>query len=350
MKKSERIDLKGLPPDELEAFIASLGKEKYRTKQLLSWMYGKGVPDFGAMTNLSRSFREELSRIAYVSEVEEVQRTHSEDGDTTKFLFQLEDGLQIESVLIREGRRRTVCLSSQVGCPLGCRFCATGRMGFRRNLSAAEIINQLIAARRSLQDAEEEVTNVVLMGMGEPLLNYENVIKAIRLMSLEMGISLGARKITLSTVGMVPGIHRLATEGLHIGLAISLNATNDATRRRLMPIAQQYSLNSLMEAVRTFSRMYDRRITFEYVLMEGVNDSLEHAQQLIHLIAHIPCKINLIPLNPIPDSDLRRPSPERTERFQQFLFSHHFTAMLRGSKGQDIAAACGQLYTESQSS
>lgn len=347
---SEQIDLRGLSPDELGAFIAALGKEKYRTKQLLSWMYGKGISEFEAMTNLSRSFREKLSQIAYVSEVEEVQRIHSEDDDTTKFLFRLEDGLQVESVLIRDGRRRTVCLSSQVGCSLACRFCATGQMGFRRNLSAAEIINQLIAVRRVLQDEGEEVTNVVLMGMGEPLLNYKNVIKAIRLMGLEMGISLGARKITLSTAGIVPGIYRLAKEGLRIGLAVSLNAANDATRRRLMPINQSYPLMPLMEAVRTFSRTYDRRITFEYVLIEGVNDSLQDARQLVRLIAHVPCKINLIPLNPIPDSDLRRPPPERIECFQQFLFSRHFTAMLRASKGQDIAAACGQLCVKSPSS
>jgi 23S rRNA (adenine2503-C2)-methyltransferase len=218
-------------------------------------------------------------------------------------------------------------------------------MGFRRNLTAAEIINQLIAVRRVLH--EGEVTNVVLMGMGEPLLNYENVIRAVRLMGLEMGISLGARKITVSTAGIVPGIYRLATEGLRMGLAISLNAADEATRGRLMPIHQHYPLASLMEAVRTFSRTCDRRVTFEYVLIQDVNDSLEDARQLVRLISHIPCKVNLIPLNPIPDSDLRRPSPERIERFQQFLFSRHFTAILRASKGEEIAAACGQLCVKS---
>ena len=347
-----RTDLKGMSPDELERFITALGKEKYRTKQLLSWIYAKGVSDFEAMTDLSKTFREELTRIARISAVEEVERQTSTDG-TTKFLFQLEDGRRIESVLIREGgqktserqktsrRRRTVCLSSQVGCALGCTFCATGRMGFIRDLTAAEIVDQLIAVRRS----EEHVTNVVLMGMGEPLLNYDNVLKAARLMNLEMGIALGMRKITLSTAGIVPGIERLARERLHIGLAISLNATDDRTRTRLMPINRRYPLDKLLSAARRFSRTTRRRITFEYILIDGVNDSTQDAARLIHLLREIPCKINLIPLNPIPKSPLRRPSPERIEAFRDFLLSHHFTAIVRESKGRNIAAACGQLCT-----
>jgi 23S rRNA (adenine2503-C2)-methyltransferase len=333
-----RTDLKGMSPDELARFIASLGKEKYRTKQLLSWMYAKGVSDFEAMTDLSKSFREELSRIARVSALEEVARQVSDDG-ATKFLFQLEDGLRIESVLIREEPRRTVCLSSQVGCALGCVFCATGRMGFTRNLSPAEIVDQLIAVRR----AEGSVTNVVLMGMGEPLLNYDNVLKAVRLMNLEMGISLGMRKITLSTAGVVPGIERLAQERLHIGLAISLNASADRTRTQLMPINRRYPMNELLAAVRKFGRTTRRRVTFEYMLINGVNDGPEDAARLVRLLGEIPCKINLIPLNPIAGSPLQRPSPERIEGFRNFLLSHHFTVPLRESKGRDIAAACGQL-------
>lgn len=335
-----RTDLKGMSSDELERFIAALGKEKYRTKQLLSWIYAKGVSDFEAMTDLSRSFRDELTRIARISAVEEIEHQTSDDG-TTKFLFQLEDGLRIESVLIREERRRTVCLSSQVGCALGCAFCATGRMGFVRNLAPAEIVDQLIAVRRS----EESVTNVVLMGMGEPLLNYDNVLKALRLMNLEMGIALGMRKITLSTAGIVPGIERLARERLHIGLAISLNATDDRTRIRLMPINRRYPIDKLLSVTRTFGRTTRRRITFEYILIDGVNDTPEDAARLVRLLREIPCKINLIPLNPIPGSSLRRPTSERIEHFRDFLLSHHFTAPLRESKGRNIAAACGQLCT-----
>ncbi|MFH1007377.1 MAG: 23S rRNA (adenine(2503)-C(2))-methyltransferase RlmN [Candidatus Latescibacterota bacterium] len=336
-----RTDLKGMTPDELALFITSLGKEKYRTKQLLSWIYARGVSDFEKMSDLSREFREQLSRIARVSAVEEVGRRISEDG-TTKFLFQLEDGLKIESVLIREDPRRTVCLSSQVGCALGCAFCATGKMGFTRNLTSAEIVDQLIAVRRS----EESITNVVLMGMGEPLLNYDNVLKAVRLMNLEMGISIGMRKITLSTSGIVPAIERLAREGLQMGLAISLNARDENTRTRLMPINRRYPLAELLSAVRKYGRTTRRRVTFEYILISGVNDNAEDAEALVGLLRDIPCKINLIPLNPVAGNGLERPAPERIERFRSFLLSHHFTVPLRESKGRNIAAACGQLRAE----
>jgi 23S rRNA (adenine2503-C2)-methyltransferase len=338
------VDLKGKSPEELEAFIASLGKQRFRTKQIVKWMYGRGVNSFGEMTDLSRAFREDLGKIAYVSSLKEISRAEASDG-TVKFLFQLEDGERVESVLIFEGRRRTVCVSSQVGCPLGCAFCATGQMGFVRDLTAGEIVDQLICARRVCWEQGENVTNVVLMGMGEPLLNYENVLKAVRLMGLEEGISLGARKITLSTAGILPQVMRLADEGLKVGLAISLNATTDALRSRLMPVNRRYPISGLMNAARAFARKTRRRVTIEYVLIEGLNDSAADAERLVELVHGMPCKINLIGVNPNAGSPYQPPMAETIEQFREILVSHYLTAFVRGSKGSDIAAACGQLRT-----
>ena len=336
-------------PEELQGFLSSLGKERYRTKQMLSWIYGKGVHRFDEMTNLAKSFRAELGRIARVSHLVERGRAVAEDGKATKFLFELEDGLTVESVLIEEGDRRTVCLSSQVGCALGCRFCSTGRMGFRRDLRAAEIIDQLLSIRRSLQEEEKEIRNVVLMGMGEPLLNYENVLKAIRLMKLEMGPAIGARRITLSTAGVVPGIRRLAGEGMQIGLAISLNATTDPLRSRIMPINRRYPIAEVLEAGSVYAEQTGRWFTAEYVLLGGENDTPEDARRLAGLIRSLPAKVNLIAFNPGgSEATYLRPSRNRIERFQDILFTHHVTATLRESRGGDIAAACGQLATESR--
>jgi len=337
------VNLMGMTLEEIEEFIQGLGKERYRARQLFRWIYRKGATDFGVMTDLSKSFREELSRIARIGGVREVRRLVSEDRTAAKFLFRLEDGAYVESVLIRDDDRRTVCLSSQVGCPLRCRFCATGQMGFHRNLTAGEIVGQLLHVRRVLWEDGEDLTNVVLMGMGEPLLNYDQVLKAVRLIRHEMGITLGARRITLSTAGVVPGIERLAEEGVPLGLAISLNATDDATRTELMPINRRYPIGVLIRAAKDFARTYKRRITFEYVLIHGVNDSLGDALRLADLLRGIPCKINLIPYNPIPDAPFRRPPMEQVLRFQEVLLSHHYTATLRDSRGRDIQAACGQL-------
>ena len=334
-------------PEELQRFLSSLGKEKYRTKQMLAWIHGRGIYRFDEMTDLAKSFRTELARIARVSHLVERKRTVSGDGKATKFLFELEDGLVVESVLIEEGERRTVCLSSQIGCALGCRFCSTGRMGLRRNLSAAEIVDQLLSIRRSIQEEEKEIRNVVLMGMGEPLLNYENVLRAIRLMKLEMGPAIGARRITLSTSGIVPGIHRLAQEGMQIGLALSLNATTNALRNRLMPINRRYPIADLLDAARAYAEVTGRWVTFEYVLLQGENDTAEHARRLAELARSVPSKVNLIPFNPGgSETPYQRPSRERIEEFQNILLTRHVTATLRESRGGDIAAACGQLATE----
>ena len=340
-----RVDLKGLLPDELRAFIAPLGKEEYRHKQLLAWIHDKGAADFDLMTDLSKEFRHKLREIATVSSLKEIERQTSSDGKTVKFLFQLEDGLTIESVLIIEGKRRTVCVSSQVGCALGCTFCSTARMGLVRNLSAAEIIDQLISVRRHQQEIDDGITNVVMMGMGEPLLNYKNVVRAIRLMGLEMGLGIGARKITVSTAGFVPGIDRLRDEGLKVGLAISLNGTTDKNRERLMPINGKYPIQELINAGREFAHKTGRWITFEYVLIKGETDSDDDARRLAKLVKSLPSKVNLIPYNPDLEAEFERPSRERIESFREILIASHITATLRESKGRDISAACGQLVT-----
>lgn len=343
-----RVDLKGLLPEELQAFISALGKERYRTKQLLAWIYGRGAASFDDMTDLSRAFRGELSGRARISQLTEVLRARSSDGKAVKFLFALSDGLRVESVLMFERDRRTLCVSSQVGCSLDCSFCATGRMGLLRNLTTAEIIDQVLAIRRELVASSDDLTNIVMMGMGEPLLNYDAVTRAVRLMGLEMGPCLSARKVTLSTAGHVPGILRLAEEGLKVGLAVSLNATLDELRTRIMPINRKWPIAALLDAVRRYYRRIGRRVTFEYVLLAGENDADADADRLIALVRGIPCKINLIPWNPIPSPgpQHRRPAQARIDAFADRLRAGHLTVNVRYSKGEDIAAACGQLITE----
>ncbi|MBI2951117.1 23S rRNA (adenine(2503)-C(2))-methyltransferase RlmN [bacterium] len=352
-----RVDLKGLPPEELQAFISTLGKERYRTKQLLAWIYGRGVASFEDMTDLSRKFRQELEACARISQLTEVLRTPSSDGKAVKFLFALSDGLRVESVLMFERDRRTLCVSSQVGCPLDCSFCATGKMGLLRNLTAAEIVDQVISVRRELVAASRvecdlmgafgrgDLTNIVLMGMGEPLLNYDAVVRAVRLVGLEMGPCLSAKKVTLSTAGHVPGILRLAEDGLKVGLAVSLNATLDDLRARIMPINRKWPIADLLDAVRRYVRRIGRRVTFEYVLLAGENDADADADRLVALVRGIPCKINLIPYNPIPGLGHQRPSQARIDAFADRLRAGHLTVNVRYSKGDDIAAACGQLAT-----
>jgi len=331
----------------LRAFIAQLGKERYRANQLLRWIHGHGATEFDEMTDLAKGFRQELAQIARVERLEEVSRIASGDGLTTKLLFRLGDGRHIEAVAMRDGDRRTVCVSSQVGCALACEFCATGQLGLIRNLTAGEIVDQVNRAAsvfRGQGEAERPITNVVMMGMGEPLHNYEAVVRAARLMGLEMGLAISATRVTISTAGLVPMIYRLAEEMPKVGLAVSLNATTDEVRSRLMPINRRYPISELMAAAAHTARASQRRrVTFEYTLIAGVNDSEEDARRLVSLVSWFPCKINLIPFNPVPSRSFRRPSQERIDRFHKILWEKHLTATVRWSKGDDIAAACGQL-------
>jgi 23S rRNA (adenine2503-C2)-methyltransferase len=276
-----------------------------------------------------------------ISSLSPLQVEKSEDG-TQKFLFELEDGNRIESVLIPEKKRLTLCLSTQAGCAMGCRFCLTGKMGLKRSLTTAEILNQILAVRETLPD-NMSITNIVLMGMGEPLANYENILKAIGLMTHPEAFKFSSRRVTLSTVGLVPELEQLAKEITRFRLAISLNASDEETRSRLMPINRRHPLKKLLELCRKFPLPPRARITFEYVLLEGENDFPEDAKRLLKLLKGIPSKINLIPLNEAPGIPYKKPSEERIRQFQEILMEGGLTAIVRASKGADISAACGQL-------
>ncbi|HSB05499.1 MAG TPA: 23S rRNA (adenine(2503)-C(2))-methyltransferase RlmN [Thermodesulfobacteriota bacterium] len=337
----EKIDLKSLGISELRELIASLGKERYRMLQVLKWLYPKGVRSIDEMTNLSKRFREDLSRISTLSTLLPLSVEEAKDG-TKKFLFQLEDRNRIESVLIPEKSRRTLCISTQAGCAMGCRFCLTGKKGLKRNLTTSEILNQISAARRILPE-NVPITNIVLMGMGEPLANYENTLKAIELMAHPDAYKFSSRRITLSTAGLLPEIEQLGKTKITFRLAVSLNASNEETRSYLMPINRRYPLKDLLAACRRFPLRPRTRITFEYVLIEGFNDSSQDARDLVKILRGIPSKVNLIPLNEGPALPFKRPPEEKIRGFQAILMESGLTAIVRVSKGTEISAACGQL-------
>lgn len=338
---SEKVDLKNLSPPELEEFISSFGKEHYRTTQILRWLYQKGIHSINEMTNLSKKFRQELSQASVISALHPLQVEQAKDG-TRKFLFQLMDGNRIESVLIPDKARLTLCVSTQVGCALGCQFCLTAKNGWKRNLTVSEILNQILTVKKTLPE-ETSITNIVLMGMGEPLANYKNTLKAIELMIHPDAFKFSSRRITLSTVGLLPELERLAKERIAFRLAISLNASDEATRSRLMPINRRYPLRRVLEVCRNFPLRPRTRITFEYVLLDGVNDSPQDARRLLKILKGIPSKVNLIPLNEAPGIPFKRPSDEKVKRFQEILMEGGLTAIVRRSKGTEISAACGQL-------
>jgi 23S rRNA (adenine2503-C2)-methyltransferase len=337
----EKIDLKNLSPSELMEFLKSFGKERYRSIQVLRWLYPKGVQSFDEMTNLSKRFRQELNQVSLISTLNLLHLEKAKDG-TQKFLFQLENGNRIESVLIPDKKRLTLCLSTQVGCAFGCQFCLTGKIGWKRDLKISEILNQILVVRKTVPD-HPSITNIVLMGMGEPLANYKNSLKAIELMVHPDAFNFSSRRITLSTVGLLPELERLAKENISFRLAISLNASNEETRSHLMPINRRYPLMKLLELCRNFPLRPRTRLTFEYVMLEGINDSLQDAKRLLKILKGIPCKINLIPLNEAPTIPFKRPSEERIKRFQEILMDGGFTVIVRNSKGEEISAACGQL-------
>lgn len=333
------IDLKNLELEDLEAFVQAQNQPKYRAHQLMEWMYGQGVSDVEHMSNLPKAFRERLAEVATVTHLETALRQISQDG-TRKYLFQLHDGNTIESVLIPEGDRQTLCISSQAGCGMACTFCATGLGGLTRNLKAAEIIDQVISVQN---DAHAKVTNIVFMGMGEPLANTEQVLKAVRLLHHPLGLGMGMRRITVSTCGIIPGIRRLAQERLQIVLAVSLHAPTDEKRDRIMPINKKYPIEPLMQACREHVEATGRRITFEYVLLEEVNDTREDARTLGRLLSGLLCHVNLIPFNPVPETPFRRPSERRIRDFQSIVSQMGIEATVRWERGADIEAACGQL-------
>lgn len=323
-------------------FIEDAGLPRYRADQLLHWIYERYASGVDEITEFSKKLRTNLDKIAYIGALGLLRRLVSCDG-TEKFLFSLEDGNTIESVLIPDKDRLTLCISSQAGCVMGCRFCLTGRLGFTRNLKAYEIMDQVLSVNRMIRP-DRRVTNIVLMGMGEPLANLDEVAEALWRTSLFVGIS--KRKITLSTAGLVPGIALLAEKAPEVNLAVSLNATTDKVRSEIMPVNRKYPISALLAACRAFPLSPRRRITFEYVLIEGINDLPEDAARLVKLLRGIRCKVNLIPLNPHEGSDLRRPSDESVFSFQDILVNNNMTVLIRESKGRDISAACGQLKAE----
>lgn len=335
-------NLIGLSRNELGAFIAGIGEKPFRTKQIWTWLYSKGAADFNGMSNLSKSLREKLGKIAKIDTLTLEKVTKSKQSATKKLLWRLHDGALIESVYIPEGKRRTVCISTQVGCRLSCTFCATGSLGCSRNLSPFEIVDQVLGVIRSIG---EKPTNIVVMGMGEPFHNYESVMKALSIINDSEGIAISHRKITLSTVGIVPAIERYTAEGHPYKLAISLNATDDQTRSGLMPINKKYPLEALIKAARLYTRKSRKRLTFEYVLLSGINDTQADANRLLKLLRNIPCKVNLIAYNRT-QGDYKRPDEARIQSFAEAIRPLCAPVTLRLSRGDDIGGACGQLIAE----
>ena len=334
----EKIDLKSLSKDDVESFIKDAGLPSFRSRQILHWIYERYAQSLEEMTELSKKLREELAERAYISNLTLLNRLTSHDG-TEKFLFGLEDGETIESVLIPDEERLTLCISSQVGCAMGCVFCLTGKSGLKRNLGPHEIIDQVISVNR--MTLPRRITNIVLMGMGEPLANFDNVVEALRRMTGVMVIS--PRRITLSTAGIVPRIAELGQLGLKVNLAISLNATTDSVRDVIMPINKTYPIKAVLDTCRKLPLQQTRKITFEYVMLKDINDSTADAKRLVRLLHGLQSKINLIPFNPYSDCEYERPDDIAVLLFQEILAKAEVTVIIRKSKGRDILAACGQL-------
>lgn len=344
----KKVNLLGMSEQKLAAFFESLGEKRFRVKQLMQWMHQRGVIDFDAMSDLSKALRAQLATLAEINLPELVSEQTSEDG-TRKWLVRVGGGSCIETVYIPEGNRGTLCVSSQIGCSLDCSFCATGKQGFNRDLSTAEIIGQLWIAAKSLDSLdptkERAITNVVLMGMGEPLLNFDNVVDAINLMMHDCAYGLSKRRVTLSTAGVVPALDKLG-DVTDVSLAISLHAPNDALRDQLVPLNRKYPIAELLRSAQAYlAKLPDKRrkITLEYTLIREVNDRPEHARQLAALLVDTPCKINLIPFNPFDQSDYQRVSNNALYRFRDILIEAGYTVTLRTTRGDDIDAACGQL-------
>ncbi|MEA3465424.1 MAG: 23S rRNA (adenine(2503)-C(2))-methyltransferase RlmN [Thermodesulfobacteriota bacterium] len=332
-----KIDLKNLSPDEVLEFLSGMGKERFRCDQLLRWIYKRGVTDLNQMTDLSKVLRAELADKVIISDWQPDIVETSSDG-TRKYLFFLEDGSSVETVRIpMENERSTLCISTQVGCAMQCDFCLTGSFGFTRNLTTAEIVNQVCAVLK-----ERPINNIVLMGMGEPLHNLDNVVRALKIFYAPTGLDYGTRKVTLSTCGLVPQMAELGKR-ITVNLAVSLNATTDEVRDQLMPVNRRYPLRELMAACRNYPLPSHRRITFEYILIRDLNDSLADAKRMIKLLHGIKAKVNLIPFNEHEGSHYRCPDRDTIEAFQTYLLDHDVVAIRRASKGQDISAACGQL-------
>jgi 23S rRNA (adenine2503-C2)-methyltransferase len=340
-----RINLLDLDETGLRGFFESIGEKPFRAQQILKWVYHQGVTEFGEMTNLSLDLRRRLAELAVIEPPRILSEQVSEDG-TTKWLMGFGGGNAVETVFIPETSRGTLCISSQVGCALNCTFCSTGAQGFNRNLTTGEIIGQVWQAARSLgheRNGERRITNVVLMGMGEPLVNFEAVAPALKLLRDDLGFGLAAKRVTLSTAGLVPGIYQLR-DTVDVALAVSLHAPEDTLRETLVPLNRKYPISQLMKACADYvSDKHKRTVTFEYTLIDGVNDHPDHARQLVRLLRRLPSKLNLIPFNPFPGTAYRCSSEHRIRNFQEIVMEGGLIATVRKTRGDDIDAACGQL-------
>ncbi len=346
MNTSEKINLLDYTPEKLKTFFLERGEKPFRATQVIKWIHQYGVDSFADMTNVSKALRNELASIAEIKPLEIVIDKLSEDG-TRKWLLRLADGNCIETVFIPEDDRGTLCISSQVGCALDCTFCSTARQGFNRNLSVAEIIGQLWLAKKLLQpdpDSERVISNVVMMGMGEPLLNFDNVVDAMTIMLDDNAYGLSKRRVTLSTSGIVPALERLR-EKLDVSLAISLHAPNNSLRNQLVPVNRKYPIEELIASCKRFmqGKAARERITIEYVMLNGINDSEQNAHELVNVLKDVPVKVNLIPFNPFPETRYQRSSNNRIHRFRDILVDAGIVVITRKTRGEDIDAACGQL-------
>ena len=338
-----RVNLVGLLPSELEALAVELGASRYRGRQLATWIYRKSVCDLEAMTDLPKDFRAALAERAVVEVPEPERLTPSQDG-SQKLVFALAGGSRISSVLMPDDDRITLCVSTQAGCGFACAFCLTGVMGLERNLTAAEIVGQVLAANRLLDPDGRRATHIVFMGMGEPLANFAALVKSLRILTdAKLGVGYSPRRLTVSTVGLVPGIEKLGREDLKVNLAISLHATTDDVRSRLMPVNRSFDLAALMAAVGRYPLASRQRVFFEYVMLEDVNDTTDDARRLAKLLRGLKAKVNLIPFNDWEGARFRRPPLARILSFQSILLDAGITTTVRWSKGEDIGAACGQL-------
>ncbi len=345
VEKTDLVDLKGLTPQEIEHFcVEHLGQKHGQGTRVAVWLYRRKAEDIDSMDDLNRPFREELKRHCRISRLEIEQRSASEDG-TEKLLYRLEDGNAIEGVLIPGPGRLTLCVSTQVGCASGCAFCRTGTSGLVRNLTPAEIVNQVFAAQKI---ATLPITNIVLMGMGEPLANYDAVKSFVQIMTDRNGMGFSNRKVTISTCGLAPAIERMADDpDMDASLAVSLNATTDELRDRIMPVNRTYPLARLVRALHYYCKVTANTVTIEYALFKGLNYSDEDASRLMALLSGLPCMINVLSFNPFPGAAFERPDEERVYEFRNILLKHGFVAVVRSSRGRDIDAACGQLRATS---
>ena len=336
----EKVDIKSMDITELQELLQELGEPKFRAKQLFDWLHAKQVDSFAEMTNLSKGLREKLGETAAINGVKIVRRLVSQIDGTRKYLFALSDGAIIESVLMKYEHGNTVCISTQVGCRMGCKFCASTLDGVERGLTAGEMLSQIYAIQKA---TGERVSHLVVMGTGEPFDNFESLCRMIELLCSPDGLNISHRNITVSTCGIVPKIYEFADRNPQVTLAISLHSPNDTMRRELMPIANKYSMDELMEAARYYTRTTGRRITFEYSLVKGVNDKKEHAQELISRVKGMNCHINLIPVNPIKERDFEQSTQNNVAAFKHILERQHIQVTVRREMGRDIQAACGQL-------